>query len=221
MRAKLDNSSSPGMPAEPEPTQNSSQDQDQASSPEHSSSFQSVPSLEEEASSTAEEWSTRQAESGKQHLDSQPGADGAVDAALDLGDDADSGEAAQTEEVLGCTAEDPSALESVFNFTKTLLFENNNDSETMVKRIYKCSKALVREGHDDDASTLERLWEEALGQASEDGSGDMTRIGKEAKSLAGRLRGMDLCEVADEVEVIFSDSFLKDKDKKDGDCVVC
>lgn len=171
-----------------------------------SESFQSAPSSEE-ASTTAEEWSNRLNESG-----------------LDLGDDADAAPAeAATPELQ--TSQDPSALESVLNFTKTLLFnDDNGDSKAMVKRIYQCSKTLNEQGREDDASTLERLWEEALGQASEEGSDEMERIGKEAQALAEGLRAENtdkLSQVADEVETIFSDSFLGKAENSGKDCVIC
>jgi len=149
----------------------------------------------EEMSSTAEEWSARMADS----------------AGLDLNDDVTDAAAGEAD------CQDPSVLADVMDFTNRLL-SFTSDSDSVAKRIYDCSKKLNDAELSEEACVLEKLWEEALGQASaEEETGEMERIGAEAKALADQLRSKDLADAADEVEAIFSDESLVKK--KDG-CAV-
>jgi len=153
----------------------------------------------EEMSSTAEEWSARMADS----------------AGLDLNDDVVDAAAGE-----GPDPQDQSVLADVMGFTKNLL-SFTSDSDSVAKRIYDCSKKLNDAELSEEACVLEKLWEDALGQASEENQDavESQRIGAEAKALADQLRSKDLGDAADEVEAIFSDESLV-KNNKDG-CAIC
>lgn len=187
MRSKLGSGNKTEAPA-PQP-EVVSEDKETASSSHEEPTFLSQPnSQEHSASSTVEELAKD----------------------LVLCDDVDTaGEASLQDGSAGENSESAGALQSVMEFTKSLLFKDgDNESSFPAKRIYKCSKQLNECGQDADAAMLERLWEEALGVATEDNSQEMERIESEAKALAEALRGKELPGVADEIESIFSDAFL-------------
>ena len=103
----------------------------------------------------------------------------------------------------------------VLEFTKSLLFKDEGDGASLAKRVYECSSKLRDAEADQDAADLERLWEDALGKASN--GEEIERVAKEAERLSESLRSKGLDAQAEEVEKIFSEaSFDSGEGKGDG-----
>jgi len=112
------------------------------------------------------------------------------------------------------------SMMDVLEFTKSLLFQDEGgDGATLAKRVYDCSKVLRDGEAEDEAAGLERLWEDALGKASN--GEEIERVAKEAESLSEKLRSLGFDDQAEEVENIFSEaSFDSTEGKREGDCSV-
>merc|ERR1712070_1325910 len=104
----------------------------------------------------------------------------------------------------------------VLEFTKSLLFKDEGEGANLAKRVYTCSQQLRDAKADEEAATLERLWEDALGKASN--GEEIERVATEASALSEKLRGKGLEAQADEVESIFSEASFEKGDKDGEGC---
>lgn len=107
----------------------------------------------------------------------------------------------------------------VLEFTKSLLFKDDSgEGANLAKRVYDCSKQLRDLEAEDEAAVLEKLWEDALGKASN--GEEVERVAKEAEKLSETLRGRGLEEQAEEVERIFSEASFDSGTKKGDGCML-
>jgi len=110
------------------------------------------------------------------------------------------------------------SMMEVLEFTKSLLFKDEGEGATLAKRVYDCSKELRDNEAEEEATALERLWEDALGKASN--GEEIERVAKEAERLSETLRGKGLEAQADEVERIFSEASFDSGEGKGEGCII-
>jgi len=106
----------------------------------------------------------------------------------------------------------------VLEFTKSLLFKDEGEGANLAARVYGCSKELRDNEAEEEAAALEKLWEDALGKASN--GEEIERVANEAEQLSETLRAKGLEKQADEVESIFSEASFDSGDKKGEGCVI-